>query len=207
MTVDTTTTDRLTDLATGTRNAWAAFVDAVQHDSGAQVLDTYRAYWRMRRDTLAQHAADPYEPDWTAPPEPPRLVGDEHTLRAEREWLTGHAQAYSTGIVPGRATSTVGTDSSRAYTEEERAEYKRRAEAYPVALGAWNASVRAYDRHFNRETWQPGGPNKWGFSSPAASPAAPPPQQPRPLRPAPELPGSDDFSTALTAALTTEIEG
>lgn len=190
-----TLADTVAELATETRIAWAAFTDAVADGDGGSVLDTYRAYWRLRRDTLAAHARDPYMPNTL-----PRLRGSYDALYAEYQWLDGWAPSIAADTVAGVASGSVGVGAPvRPLTAEERAEYDRRFAAYAEDVAAWNESVRLYGDAIGYSMGV-GLPNRWGIQQPATQP----PSGPIRMRPKPEFPGVDTFSEALTAALKSE---
>jgi hypothetical protein len=188
-------TDRVAELANETRLAWVAFINAVHHDGGAAVIDTFRAYWRLRQETVAEHARNPYLPNTL-----PRLRGSHAGLYAEYQWLDGWAPSIAAGTVSGVASASVGVGAPvRPVTAEERAEYERRFAAYAEDVAAWNESVRVYNDAIGYSMGI-GLPNRWGIQQPATQPPAGPVR----ARPAPEFPGTEDFSAALIAALQSE---
>ncbi|HKS45293.1 MAG TPA: hypothetical protein VJT49_09280 [Amycolatopsis sp.] len=111
-------TQRVASIST----AWERFVKAVNTDP-----DTALAAWIGYRVTTAAALAE--HPEYLPQPQTPPST-DHTTLRTEYEYLHNWAPSIRSGTVEGIGSSTT----VRLVTAEERANYERRAAAYPAAL-------------------------------------------------------------------------
>lgn len=185
--------DERTAAITATETAWTDFRAAVRAGAGSAILESYLPYHRARRAVLDRV--------WFPPqtgPTPPPCPGDDvwRHLRDEHAFLTGWAPVIRSGHVEGNAANP----GVREITAEERSTYRERAEAYAAALATYHQQIAAYCAF--RGLPEPGhpGPNGAGWAGPAIPPLQTPMRPVYPLEPA-VLPGGDDFSSALSAAL------